>query len=58
MHKLKGKKYNLVAIFIALQWLQNVFPPYLDEWEAYAHAQEHLSSLQGLLITGTLHIMD
>eukprot|EP00731_Ephydatia_muelleri_P000890 Em0001g890a len=46
-----------------LKWLQDVFLPYLDEWEAYAHAQEHLSSaeqiklclsqetLQGLRIT-------
>lgn len=59
----------MVAILIVLQWLQDVFLPYLDEWEAYAHAQEHLSSaeqiklclsqetLQGLRITGTFYIM-
>eukprot|EP00731_Ephydatia_muelleri_P010173 Em0005g759a len=29
-----------------LKWLQDVFLPYLDEWEAYAHAQEHLSSAE------------
>lgn len=37
---------NTVESEERLMWLQNVFLAYIDEWEAYAQAQKHLTSTE------------